>query len=111
MTACVRSIVPIANRCVMFNTTLESNHGNPQVVNHPGGVTRKSIALYYYTSTWTGERRARTTQFRPRAGTGDRIDWQVKRDELLSDFVPPILLRNAAKVQRRLRSVLGGKAN
>lgn len=108
MAACVHSFVPLANRCVIFNTTLHSNHGNPQVVNHPDGVSRKSIALYYYTATWTGEKRARTTQFRPRASTADRPDWQVKRDELLADLVPPMVMRTAARVGRRLRSTLGG---
>jgi hypothetical protein len=111
MSACAHSFVPLANRCVIFNTTLDSNHGNPQVVNHPQGISRKSIALYYYTATWTGDKRARTTQFRPRAKTADRTDWQVKRQELLNDLVPPVILRNAARVGRRVRSVLGGKAH
>lgn len=51
MSRCVQSVVPVFNRAVMFNTTSESNHGNPNPVNHPDGRSRKSIALYYYTAT------------------------------------------------------------
>jgi hypothetical protein len=91
----------------MFTTTQQSMHGNPNPVAHPQGVTRKSIALYYYTSTWDEARAARTTQFRPRPGTEDRPDWQVKQRELIGDLLPPLLVRQLAKVGRlisRLRS-------
>lgn len=37
MSTCLKSYVPAFNRCVLFNTTSRSNHGNPQVVRHPGG--------------------------------------------------------------------------
>lgn len=98
----VRSITPVANRCVIFTTTGESMHGNPQPVAHPEGVTRKSIALYYYTATWDAAKASRTTQFRPRPGTGDERDWSVKINETLGDFLPPILNRQIARVRRRL---------
>jgi hypothetical protein len=104
MKGCVQSIVPMLNRCVMFNTTSFSNHGNPQSVNHPAGVTRKSIALYYYTATWDGAKREHTTQFRARPGTVDKVDWAVRRSELLDDFLPPILRRGIAKVRGRGRA-------
>ena len=41
-------ILPIFNRCVVFNTTSDSYHGNPEPLTCPEGWTRKSIALYYY---------------------------------------------------------------
>jgi Rps23 Pro-64 3,4-dihydroxylase Tpa1-like proline 4-hydroxylase len=96
----VQSYVPAANRCVMFTTTQQSMHGNPQPVAHPQGVTRKSIALYYYTSTWDSAKASKTTQFRPRPGTGDTVDWQVKTNEILGDFLPPILNRQVARARR-----------
>ena len=108
MKAAVVSVVPVLNRCVIFNTTSHSNHGNPHPVAHPDDVSRKSIALYYYTSTWTEEKRSHTTQFRPRKGTGDAPDWSVRRSELIEDFVPPIVRRGFAKVRRTIRS--GGRA-
>ena len=50
MTRCVRSIAPVFNRCVIFNTDRASFHGHPRPLNTPAGVTRKSIALYYYSA-------------------------------------------------------------
>lgn len=49
MSACAQRIKPIANRCVIFSTTSHSWHGHPTPVACPEGMTRKSIALYYYT--------------------------------------------------------------
>ena len=102
MSARVASFSPIANRCVIFTTTQDSMHGNPEPVAHPDGVTRKSIALYYYTSTWDARRASRSTQFRPRPGTHDQMDWRVKSNELLADFLPPIINRQVMKVRHRL---------
>jgi hypothetical protein len=42
-------IYPIANRCVIFETSEKSFHGHPEPMNLPEGVWRRSIALYYYT--------------------------------------------------------------
>ncbi|MCA9175824.1 MAG: 2OG-Fe(II) oxygenase [Planctomycetales bacterium] len=50
MTHCVQRIAPQLNRCVVFRTTSDSYHGHPDPLACPPGVTRKSIALYYYTS-------------------------------------------------------------
>lgn len=60
MSRCVKSYIPTFNRCVIFNTTDESFHGNPNIVRHPAGATRKSIALYYYTATWSDLKRDRS---------------------------------------------------
>ena len=49
MDRCVRSIAPLLNRCVVFSTTDLSYHGHPRPLASPPGVTRKSLALYYYT--------------------------------------------------------------
>jgi hypothetical protein len=100
MSRCVRSISPAFNRCVIFNTTENSYHGNPNVVNNPKGVSRKSIALYYYTSTWSDLKREHTTQFRVRKGTGDKPDIAIGRKELVADLLPPILLRTLRKAAK-----------
>jgi len=51
MTACERSYLPLFNRCVIFNTTETSYHGNPNPVRLPDPAdARRSIALFYYTS-------------------------------------------------------------
>jgi hypothetical protein len=100
MEACCKSIIPIRNRCVIFNTTSTSYHGNPQPVNTPDGRSRKSIALYYYTATWTGTRRSHTTQFKVRPGSADQTDWTVRRSELADDLLPPIVKRAAKRLLR-----------
>lgn len=50
MTQCEQSILPIFNRCVIFSTTDFSYHGHPEPLNTPEGLTRKSLALYYYSN-------------------------------------------------------------
>jgi len=90
-------IVPLFNRCVIFNTTQSSMHGNPQPISHPDGVSRKSIALYYYTSTWSSEKRSRTTQFKVRKNSSDRPDWRVKSQEFVSEFLPPFIARRLVR--------------
>ena len=93
MTKAIHSIVPLFNRCVIFNTTSGSNHGNPNPVKHPSNISRKSIALYYYSATWTGEKKEHTTQFRVRPGSNDSIGWSTRIREMAMDYVPPILAR------------------
>jgi hypothetical protein len=85
---------------VIFNTDSDSYHGNPELVNHPKGISRKSIALYYYTSTWSAAKRDHTTQFRTRAGTADKIDWSTRVRETVMDLTPPLLLRSLRKLKR-----------
>jgi len=102
MKACVRSVAPKFNRCVVFSTTSTSFHGHPAPVCHPRGIPRRSIALYYYTATWDGAMREATTQFKKRPQSGDAIDWRVKRHELLNDLLPPMLARNLRRLSRRL---------
>jgi len=50
---CVKKIEPHYNRVVVFNTQPDGDiiayHGHPVPLNTPSNVSRKSIALYYYT--------------------------------------------------------------
>lgn len=96
------SVVPLFNRCVIFNTTSESRHGNPEFIDHPQGISRKSIALYYYTATWTGVKRSHTTQFKVRPGSHDRRDWKVLLREIKESITPPIVDRVAQSIRWRL---------
>lgn len=50
MSQCVQRILPIYNRMVVFNITDWAYHGHPEPLTCPDGMTRKSIALYYYTN-------------------------------------------------------------
>jgi hypothetical protein len=93
----VKSIVPIMNRCVIFNTTNDSWHGNPNPVNHPEGKPRRSIALYYYTATWNDSKKKLSTVFKQRKGSGDRFDYKQAAVNLAKDWLPPAIYRRLAR--------------
>jgi hypothetical protein len=95
----VKSYVPIKNRCVIFNTTSSSMHGNPNPVGHPQGMTRKSIALYYYTSTWNDSKRSHFTMFKGRPGSSDKRDWKLGVLQLIKDITPPVVFRALSKLR------------
>lgn len=61
VTRCEASFLPKFNRAVLFETSEISFHGHPVPLTCPEGVTRKSLAVYYY-SYWPDgiERRAKT---------------------------------------------------
>lgn len=50
MKKAVKKVLPVANRCVIFNTESYAYHGHPHPLTCPEGWTRKSMALYYYTN-------------------------------------------------------------
>ena len=93
MTEKVKSFTPVFNRMVCFNTRSDTWHGNPEPVNHPDGEPRMSLALYYYTATWSELRKSHTTLFKPRPGTIDKVDRQVARHSFLQDILPPVVYR------------------
>jgi hypothetical protein len=103
MSECKASVVPVFNRCAIFSTTEDSYHGNPQPINHPNGINRRSIALYYYTATWSDAKRDHSTQFKVRPGSTDKVDVAIKNRELLADLLPPIVLRSAKRLKHRLK--------
>lgn len=103
MESCVEAIAPEFGRCVVFSTDDTSWHGHPKPVNHPDGLPRRSIALYYYTATWADDRAPKTTQFRVRPGAGDKQDWRVKREELIAEYLPPVVARPLLKASRKRR--------
>jgi hypothetical protein len=72
MTRCVKRVLPIFNRCVIFNTDKDSCHGHPEPLNTPDNVTRKSLALYYYSrDPKEGDDDIRTTDWRIRPGEAE----------------------------------------
>lgn len=105
----VKSFDPLFNRCVVFNTTSNSYHGNPNPVAHPLGSARQSIALYYYTATWDPSRRQHTTHFKARPGTLDQIDWRERCRETVRDLAPPLILRAGKRAIAALRDGLESK--
>ena len=73
MNACALRVAPIFNRAVIFNTDRDALHGHPDPLLAPDGVTRKSLALYYYTAEGRPEDlEARSTLWRLRPGEVER---------------------------------------
>jgi hypothetical protein len=106
MKHCVKAIDPLFNRCVVFNTSSNSYHGNPTPVSHPDGKPRLSMALYYYTATWDSTRREHTTKFKTRPASKDQFDWEVTVNEALENLTPPILLRMGRKGWRGISRLI-----
>lgn len=65
MRDCVAAVPPLLNNAVIFNTDDTSYHGFPEKLACPEGVSRKSLALYYYTVE-QGTVAARSTNYQAR---------------------------------------------
>jgi hypothetical protein len=50
MSECVKKVLPVFNRTVIFSTTSTSFHGHPEPVVCSSDNLRKSIALYYFSN-------------------------------------------------------------
>ncbi len=69
MKGCVTKIAPIFNRCAIFNTDADSYHGLPDPILCPEDMTRKSIALYYFTEEEEAPK-LRSTNYQARPDDG-----------------------------------------
>jgi Rps23 Pro-64 3,4-dihydroxylase Tpa1-like proline 4-hydroxylase len=100
MKECAVRVEPAFARAVIFNTALDSFHGHPDPLNCPPNRSRRSIATYYYTAVEDGYSLLpkRTTNFRPRPGSADKSDWQIRRSHFVNDWVPPKLQRLAHRL-------------
>ena len=99
MTSCEARIAPLFNRLMVFGTTDFTYHGHPDPLRCPEGMTRKSLALYYFSNGRPAEEvsgshstvfQARTRdEFRDRfSDTFAQRFWQMAKD-----LVPPVLAR------------------
>jgi hypothetical protein len=95
-------ILPVMARAVVFSTTLQSFHGQPDPVTCPPDRSRRSIATYYYTAlpAEKNDIPKRTTTFQSRPGTQDRTDWSVRYRHFVRDWIPPRLQRYAERIGR-----------
>lgn len=96
------SVPPVLGRAVVFNTTLQNFHGQPDPLRCPPDRSRRSIATYYYTALAgaAADQPKRMTTFQQRPGSGDRSDRSVKVQHLIFDWVPPRLQKYAMKLVR-----------
>ncbi len=87
-------VAPRFNRVVCFNTTDGSLHGHPDPLTCPPGFSRRSLALYYYSSERPAEERTpvHSTFFQRRPGEYTPMRERVDVRGFVKRFVPPILL-------------------
>jgi len=102
MTQCEARVAPLFNRVMIFSTTDFTYHGHPDPLQCPEGITRKSLALYYFTNgrpaeEVTGEH---STIFRARGPEDLRLTASQRARKLAHDLVPPIIMRKLSRARR-----------
>lgn len=97
MTQMEKRVAPLFNRVLIFTLSGRSYHGHPDPLLCPDGMTRKSLALFYYTNGdgtdregWSG-RHSSLWHKRP----GERFKTSAKH--VARELTPPLLWRALAK--------------
>lgn len=105
MKVCERKIAPLLNRCVVFSTEADTWHGHPDPLQIPEGMTRKSLALYYYSASRAiyEETPSRSTMYVARPGDSSKDKAEARRfrmDEYLKEWLPPVAFRQVMRARR-----------
>jgi hypothetical protein len=95
MTRAEHRVLPLMGRAVIFNTDLDSFHGQPDALSCPPDRTRRSIATYYYTAFEGDPSVERDTNFRPRPHSDEKPDYAIRYKHFVNDWVPARLQRLA----------------
>lgn len=113
MSAVQQKVFPILNRCVIFNTDQDSFHGHPDPLACPEDMSRKSIALYYYTASESVllETPAHDTMYKARPDDSKATKLEAFASSLgnyVNDWLPPVVARQYFKIKyaihRRVKS-------
>jgi Rps23 Pro-64 3,4-dihydroxylase Tpa1-like proline 4-hydroxylase len=99
MTRCEAKVLPIFNRVMVFGTTDFTYHGHPDPLQCPEGVTRKSLALYYFSNGRPAEEVSgeHSTIFRARHAAEFKLTPAQRFRSLARDLLPPIIARRLQK--------------
>lgn len=100
MTRCEAKVLPLFNRVMVFGTTDFTYHGHPDPLTCPEGMSRKSLALYYFSNgrpseEVTGEH---STLFRPRDAAEFQPTVGRRVRSLVRELLPPILTRRLRRI-------------
>lgn len=95
MTSCHKKVAPVINRVMIFGTTDYTYHGHPDPLRCPQDMTRKSLALYYFSNGRPREEVSadHTTLFKARREQEFRPTLAQRARNLAKDLLPPIIAR------------------
>jgi hypothetical protein len=99
VTRCEAKVLPIFNRMMIFGTTDFTFHGHPDPLTCPEGMTRKSLALYYFSNGRPAEEitGSHSTIFRPRDEKDFDLTLKQRASKFVNDLLPPMLMRRIRK--------------
>ena len=102
MTKCEAKIAPCFNRMMIFGTTDFTYHGHPDALLCPEGITRKSLALYYFTNGRPAEEVSgdHSTIFRARDAQDLRPTLAQRARQIAGDLLPPIISRQFRRIRK-----------
>ena len=100
MSRCEAKILPVFNRMMIFGTTDFTYHGHPDPLQCPEGMTRKSLALYYFSNGRPAEEVSgeHSTLFRARHEQDLKPTMNQRLRRTAEDFLPPILMRQLKRL-------------
>jgi Rps23 Pro-64 3,4-dihydroxylase Tpa1-like proline 4-hydroxylase len=99
MRSCEQKILPVFNKMVVFSTNDFSNHGHPDPIKCPPNISRKSIALYYFSkgrpkNEITTLKKKNRTYFKNRMGHLNEI---TEQKEIFKNFLRKFKFYDAIK--------------
>jgi hypothetical protein len=96
MSHCETKVLPLFNRIMIFGTNDFTYHGHPDPLQSPAGMTRKSLALYYFSNGRPAEEISgeHSTIFRARTDDEFRPTFNQRLRTVVKDLLPPIITRN-----------------
>ena len=99
MTQCEAKVLPVFNRLMIFGTTDFTYHGHPDPLQCPQGMTRKSLALYYFSNGRPAEEvlGEHSTLFRARTAQDFKPNLKQRLRNAGKDLLPPIVTRQLKK--------------
>ncbi len=99
MTQCQKRVLPLFNRVLVFGTTDFTYHGHPDPLQCPEGMTRKSLALYYFSNGRPSEEvdAPHSTLFRARDESDFRPTFNQRVRKIAKNILPPIIARGLLK--------------
>ena len=93
------TVTPNFNTCLLFNTTSSTFHGHPNMLDCPKNRSRKSLALYYFS---TGRPKSELKS------EHNTLFVEVKNEKfktpiinLLKDFIPPIVTKFISNIKTK----------